>query len=156
MFSLIKIIKSCKFLAILKSLWPYLWSNDSNIKYRLVFSVILNFLAIFTSIITPIIFAHIIDCCSSFHSSTIKTSWFLTLLIAYVGVWSLSKVFLYLREIIMFPVMERAIHLLAFNLFQYIQLLPFQYHLKRKTVEITTIISSYCLVSCLCFMSVSN
>ena len=38
--------------------------------------------------------------------------------------------------------MERAIRLLTFHLFQHIQLLPFQYHLKRKTGEISSIIET--------------
>ena len=101
-----------------------------------------NVLAIFTSICTPILFAHIIDSFSLSHSFSLSRSWFLTLLAVYVGIWSLSKIFIYLREIIMFPVMERAIRLLTFHLFQHIQLLPFQYHLKRKTGEISSIIET--------------
>ena len=42
----------------------------------------------------------------------------------------------------MFSVMERAIRLLTFRLFQHIQLLPFEYHLKRKTGEISSIIET--------------
>ena len=133
---------SCKFLVILKSLWPYLWSVDGDIRYRLFFSVVFNALAILTSICTPILFAHIIDSFSFSHSLLLARSWFLTLLAVYVGIWSFSKIFIYLREIVMFPVMERAIHLLAFQLFQHIQLLPFQYHLKRKTGEIASIIET--------------
>lgn len=138
MLSLFEFIKSCKFLIILKSLWPYLWSADRKIRYKLVFSVVFNLLAILTSICTPILFAHVVDSFNSSHSFSFSRLWFLTLLAIYVGVWSLSKFFTYLREIIIFPVMERAIHLLAFHLFQHIQLLPFQYHLKRKTGEITS------------------
>ena len=138
----LKHIKSYKFLIILKELSPYLWSADKKIRYKLIFSVVFNLLAIVTSISTPIFFAYIIDSFSSSYAVPLSLSRFLTLLAAYVGIWSLSKVFLYLREIIMFPVMERAIHLLAFHLFQHIQLLPFQYHLKRKTGEITSTIET--------------
>ena len=142
MSSLVKFIESCKFLEILKLLWPYLWSDDKKMKYRLIFSVVLNCLGVLTSVCTPIIFARTIDAYGSHYFSSNKTHWFLTLLVAYVGVWSLSKVFVCFREIIMFPVMERAIHLLAYNLFQHIQFLSFHYHLKRKTGEITTMIES--------------
>lgn len=133
-------IKSYKFLVILKELWPYIWVSDRKIRYRLIFSIIFNFLAIVASISVPILFAHIIDSFSSFHPFSLFHSWFLILLVAYVGVWSLSKAFLFLREIIIFPVMERAIHLLVFHLFQHIQLLPFRYHLKHKTGEISSTI----------------
>ena len=139
---LFKYIKFCKFLAILRLLWPYLWSADRNIRCKLVFSVVFNILAILTSISAPILFAHIVDSFSSSQSFSLSRLWFLTLLAAYVGIWSLSKIFIYLREIIMFPVMERAIRLLTFHLFQHIQLLPFQYHIKRKTGEISSIIET--------------
>ena len=132
---------------ILSLLWPYLWSADREVRCKLVFSIVFNLLAILASISAPIIFARIIDSFSSFHSLSLSYSWFLILLMVYVGIWSLSKIFTYLREIIMFPVMERAIHLLTFDLFQHIQLLPFQYHLKRKTGEtvstLETVIQSF-------------
>lgn len=140
MASFLKRIKLYKFLVISRELWPYLWTADRKIRYKLIFSVGFNLLAIVNSISTPIIFAHIIDSFNSSHAFSSSSLWFLVLLGTYVIVWSLSKVFLYLREIMMFPVMERAIHLLAFHLFQHIQLLPFQYHLKRKTGEITSTI----------------
>lgn len=141
MFSFLKVIKTCKFLITLRGLGPYLWSEDRRIRCKLVFSVVCNFLAILASVSTPVLFARIIDFYSS-HGAFLSHSWFSILLIVYVGVWSLGKIFIYLREIIMFPVMERAIHLLAFHLFQHIQLLPFQYHLKRKTGEITSTIEA--------------
>lgn len=134
--------KSCKFLVILKVLWPYLWNSNRKVRYKLIGSVVFNILAIISSISTPVLFGRMIDSFSFSHSSSFSNSWFLTLLVGYVGVWSFSKVFLYLREIIMFPVMERAIRLLAFHLFQHIQLLPFQYHLKRKTGEVTGVIET--------------
>jgi len=147
MFSFFKVVKLHKFLMILSLLWPYLWSADREVRCKLVFSIVFNLLAILASISAPIIFARIIDSFSSFHSLSLSYSWFLILLMVYVGIWSLSKIFTYLREIIMFPVMERAIHLLTFDLFQHIQLLPFQYHLKRKTGEtvstLETVIQSF-------------
>ena len=134
MLSFFKRVKSYRFLGILKELWSYLWIDDRKIRCKLIFSFSFNLLTIAASISTPILFARIVD---SSHSFSLSHSWFLTLLAIYVGIWSLSKVCLYLREITMFPVMERAIHLLAFHLFRHIQLLPFQYHLKRRTGEIT-------------------
>ena len=134
--------KSCKFLVILKALWPYLWNSNKKVRYKLIGSVVFNILAIISSISTPVLFGRMIDSFSSSHSSSFSHSWFLTSLIAYVGVWSFSKVFLYLREIMMFPVMEKAIRLLAFHLFQHIQLLPFHYHLKRKTGEVTGVMET--------------
>jgi ABC-type transport system involved in Fe-S cluster assembly fused permease/ATPase subunit len=139
MFFLLR-FKSCKFLTILKTLWPYLWGDDRKIRYKLTLSIMFNGFAVLGSIITPFLFGCIIDSLSSSQSSPLSHSWFFTLLIAYVGVWSISKIFLYLRKIMMFPVMERANHLLVFHLFQQIQFLPFQYHLKRKTGEVTGVI----------------
>jgi ABC-type transport system involved in Fe-S cluster assembly fused permease/ATPase subunit len=131
-------IKLCKALTILKLLWPYLWSADRKLKRKLIFSIAFNTFAITSSISTPILFAYIID----YYNSPISMSLFLALLVIYVGIWSFGKIFLYLREMIMFPVMERAIHLLISSLFNHIQLLPFKYHLKRKTGEITGVIES--------------
>lgn len=140
MFSFLTHIKSLKVFIILKNLFPYFWATDKKVRFKLFLSIIFNILAILATLVTPILFAYAIDTFNSSHS--LSFSWFLLLLGAYVSAWSLGKIFIYLREILMFPVMERATHSLAFHLFQHVQLLPFQYHLKRKTGEVTSIIET--------------
>lgn len=138
-YNIEKLVKSLK---LLRTLWPYLWGSDKKIKFNLISSITFNFLAIIVSVIIPIVFSYLIDSFGSVLSISLKNTWVFTLLVSYVSIWSLSKVFIYLREIMMFPVMERAIRLLTSKLFQYIQLLPFQYHLKRKTGETLSIIET--------------
>jgi len=138
----LKIENLIKPLKTLKILWNYLWNSDKRMRFRLICSVLFNFLGITASVCIPIVFSYIIN---SFHSPSYTSSeitWFFVLLTAYISVWFLSKIFVCLREIIMFPVMERSIRLLASKLFQHIQLLPFQHHLKRKTGETIGIIET--------------
>ena len=141
MASFFRVTKPSRFLVVLRVLWLYLWGADEKIRYRLVLSIIGNTVAIILSVSAPLLFARVVDSISSFNTF-VTTKTFLVLLITYVVIWSLSKILLCIREIIMFPVIERAIHLLALDLFQHIQLLPFLYHLKRKTGEITTTIEA--------------
>ena len=136
-YNIEKLVKPLK---VLVTLWSYLWCSDKKIRFNLVSSIVFNFFAVISSVIAPVIFSYFIDTFSPLLSISQKNTWFFTLLIIYIGIWSLSKIFIYFREIMMFPVMERAIRLLASKLFQHIQLLPFQHHLKRKTGETLSII----------------
>lgn len=135
-------VKPSNIFKILGELWPYFWNNNRKLKHRLIFSVICNFLAIGRFVVIPVLFSNIVDTYSFFHFGNIKTSWFLTLLVGYVLVWWLGKIFLCTRELLMLPVMERAVRALSSSLYQHIQLLPFQYHLKRKVGEITSAIET--------------
>ncbi|MBY0463013.1 MAG: ATP-binding cassette domain-containing protein [Alphaproteobacteria bacterium] len=140
--SFFKIEKLVASLRTLRVLWGYLWNSDKKMRFRLICSVLFNLLGIIASICIPVIFSYIINSFSAHSFTTSEITWFLTLLVAYITVWFLSKIFVCLREIIIFPVMERGIRLLASKLFQHIQLLPFQHHLKRKTGETIGIIET--------------
>lgn len=127
-------------LSMLRTLWSYLWDNEKKIKISLITSVACNIISILLSTTIPVFFCYIIN---SFGSTSLENFiWFLTLLIAYVSIWSLSKITILVREILMFPAMERAIRLLTSRLFQHIHLLPFQYHVRCKTGEVASIIET--------------
>lgn len=157
MFSFLNHIKSHKFLMVSRVGWFCLWITDKKIRYKLVFQQEDNFLVIMYSTRKPVFFEQRIGSFNSFPLSSLPHSWFLILLAAYVCIWSLSKIFIYLRKIIIFSVIKKSC---PFIRFLYVSRYSrFHYHLKSKIDEITgtveTAIPAFSL-NCqnFCFMSV--
>ena len=116
-----------------KVLLPIFWPSSLNLKKKFYASCVFNIFAIASTSLSPIFFKYVIDSFENTRDYKIIFSF----LLGYVVLWVLGKIFASLREIYLFPLMEKAISVLSFKIYQQLHRLPYSYHLNKKTGEIT-------------------
>lgn len=90
----------------------------------------------------PFVFSKIVDGHNFAIYSKQGAYSFMFSVLAFALLWFFSKVLYFLREVLMFPVMERAVTCLTFDLYKHTISLPLSEHLKRKTGELTSILEN--------------
>lgn len=115
---------------VLKKIYPYIWSNDIGIRFRLICAIFLLFLAIALNIGVPLVLREVINAISTPNSVVFIAE---LLLISYGALWTLAKVIEQLRLLAMNRVVERGIRLLTLNIFDNLTKLSLRYHSDRKT-----------------------
>lgn len=118
-------------------LYSYIWPKDRGIRSRLVGVFILLVATIALNIGVPLIFRETLNALSTPTSPILFVAF---LLIAYGIFWTLSKIIDQLRLMLFSRVIERGIRLLLLKLFDHLNHLSLDFHEKRKTGIIVSII----------------
>ena len=90
--------------------------RDFSLKLFLALSLVLIAIAISLNVVVPFLFRDLIHHLRLDASSGLYTS--LMLVLFYTGCWSLRQITVQLREIFCFPVIERLLNVMTFNLFK--------------------------------------
>lgn len=122
---------------LIKKLYSYIWPKDWGIRSRLIGAIILLLMTILLNIGVPLVFRETINAISKVESPIFIAE---VLLIAYGVLWTLSKALDQVRLIIFNRVVERGVRLLSLNLFDHLNHLSLDFHTKRKTGVIVSII----------------
>lgn len=122
---------------LIKKLYCYIWPKDWGIRLRLIGAIILLLMTILLNIGVPLVFRETINAISKVESPIFIAE---VLLIAYGVLWTLSKALDQVRLIIFNRVVERGVRLLSLNLFDHLNHLSLDFHTKRKTGVIVSII----------------
>lgn len=122
---------------LIKKLYSYIWPKDWGIRLRLIGAIILLLMTILLNIGVPLVFRETINAISKLESPIFIAE---VLLIAYGVLWTLSKALDQVRLIIFNRVVERGIRLLSLNVFDHLNHLSLDFHTKRKTGVIVSII----------------
>ena len=122
---------------LIKKLYSYIWPEDWGIRLRLIGAIILLLMTILLNIGVPLVFRETINAISKVESPIFIAE---VLLIAYGVLWTLSKALDQVRLIIFNRVVERGVRLLSLNLFDHLNHLSLDFHTKRKTGVIVSII----------------
>lgn len=104
------------------------------LKKSLVFSISLIILTIFLNVMIPFLFRDLIRHLKINLSAGLYTS--LLLVAFYTGCWSLRQVTIQLREIFCFPIIERLLNVMIFNLIKKILLQPDDLYSKVRIEKI--------------------
>lgn len=120
-------------------LFSFLYDKDPKIRILLFFSIFLSLLFIALNIITPILLKKIAD---QYITTDIKSfeNTFFFLLMGYSIFWTITQVISPIRDICMYPVLERAIKSLNLTLMSHLNTLS--HHFFTKT-NIGSLISSF-------------
>ena len=102
---------------------------------RLILALGLLGVGIYLNVLVPFAFKEIIDKLSLGNSNFLEFSLFV-----YGIVWVISQVSVHLRELLMNSVIERSVSILGIQAFSQLYKLPQQFHLNKKTGELTNII----------------
>jgi len=112
-------------------LFPFVWNQDRNIRCYFLFSVILILFSVGLNIGTPFIFKYVVTLIDSIKSASVSNQ-VICVLLGYGFAWMLAGMVLQIREIVAFPVMERAITTLSMKVFTHLHTLSSDYHNERK------------------------
>ena len=131
-------LKSNQAIHVLSTLWPFLLPADRDIRIRFLgaFSIIL--FSIVLNIIVPLLLKEAIEILN-FSKSRNEILVF-SIIGLYGLMWALSRVSITLRQILMFRVMEKGVMRLSAYIFKHLHSLSYDFHVKRKTGEITSAI----------------
>lgn len=88
--------------------------SNRSLKWSLFFSIALIIVTIFLNVMIPFLFRDLIRHLKLDISASLYTSLFLVVL--YTGFWSLRQVTIQLREIFCFPIIEKLLNVMVFNL----------------------------------------
>lgn len=109
---------------LILQLLPYLWIKDWRFQLRVFTSAFLIITTMVLNISIPLILRKII---ASFTSPAVSTLYIQFLLLAYGFLWLSSQVTSQLREIVLFRVMERGIHLISIRIFSHLHTLSLRF-----------------------------
>lgn len=123
---------------LIKTLWPFLWSKEKGIRGRFIGTICIILTSTALSIAVPPLFKTAVSFLN--FSESKNENMVLLIAIFYGLIWTLTRIFINLREVLMFHVMEKGVMQLSAHLFQHIHSLSYDFHTKRKTGEITSII----------------
>ncbi|MBS0186113.1 MAG: ABC transporter ATP-binding protein [Proteobacteria bacterium] len=108
--------------------------KDSILKLSLIFSIGLIIVTIGLNVSIPFLFRNLIYYLRVDHFSNLLTS--LILVCLYAGCWSLRQITVQLREIFCFPIIEKLLNTMTFNLFKKILSDPMDHYPKVKLEKI--------------------
>ncbi len=110
-------------------LFSYLWSNDLEIRARIILSLLCLIIAKIISLAIPISYKYTIDTLTNNPFQTV----FIGMLLAYGGARIFSVIFSELRDGIFARVGQRAARQVALQVFEYMHCLSLSFHVNRKT-----------------------
>lgn len=117
---------------------PYIWMHNTNIRLRIIGSLILALVMIALNLSIPYFFKTIIDNLENVHASSFK--FISIILFGYGCCWLLSQIISLLRELLIFKVLERGMRILSLNVLDHLLNLSMNFHVNRKTGTITNYI----------------
>lgn len=120
-----------------RALWSLLWSSTKSAPFFITLSLFFLVLSRLMALGVPLLYKQIVDKIGiqSFDPAVI-----LFLIAAYGLIRLASTAFSELRDIIFAPIEQKAIRLLSRNVFAHLHTLDMQFHLNRKTGELTRIL----------------
>ncbi len=136
-------------LAIMRSLWPYIWPGDRrDLKLRVAAAMVLLLAAKLATITVPFTFKWATDALAGEGSAPFAaSSWLLwalaapiALTIAYAGTRVLMAVLTQMRDGIFAQVAMNAVRRLAYLTFEHMHQLSLRFHLERKTGGLTRVL----------------
>jgi ABC-type transport system involved in Fe-S cluster assembly fused permease/ATPase subunit len=136
-------------LAIMRSLWPYIWPGDRrDLKLRVAAAMVLLLAAKLATITVPFTFKWATDALAGEGSAPFAASswrlWALAapiaLTIAYAGTRVLMAVLTQMRDGIFAQVAMNAVRRLAYRTFEHMHQLSLRFHLERKTGGLTRVL----------------
>jgi ATP-binding cassette, subfamily B, heavy metal transporter len=108
--------------------------SNRSLKWSLFFSIALVILTIFLNVMIPFLFRGLIRHLKLDISASLYTS--LLLVVFYTGFWSLRQVTVQLREIFCFPIIEKLLNIMVFNLIKKSFLQPSNLYSKIKIEKV--------------------
>lgn len=123
---------------VLSTLWPFLLPADRDIRIRFLGAFAIILFSIVLNIIVPLLLKEAIEILDFFKS---RSEILIFSIIGLYGLmWTLSRVSITLRQMLMFRVMEKGVMRLSAHIFKHLHSLSYNFHVKRKTGEITSAI----------------
>lgn len=122
-------------LSIILQLLPYLWIKNWRFRLRIFIAAFFVIATMILNVTTPLVLRKIV---SLFSSTIMPVHLIQMLLLTYGILWLVSQVTMQMREIVLFRVMERGIHLLGYRIFSHLHSLSLRFHLDRRTGAITS------------------
>lgn len=120
---------------VILSLLPYVWANNWHVRLRVVASLTFIIITMLLNVTIPLVLKNIVALLATPENSI---STLQILLLAYGFLWLTSQITFQFREIVLFRVMERGIHLLSIKIFSHLHELSLRFHLDRRTGAITS------------------
>jgi ATP-binding cassette, subfamily B, heavy metal transporter len=120
---------------IILQLIPYLWIKDWRFKARVFISLFFIIATMILNVSIPLILRKIVSLFTTPETPIASIQLFL---LAYGFLWLASQITVQLREIVLFRVMERGIHLISIKIFSHFHTLSLRFHLDRRTGAITS------------------
>ena len=117
--------------ATLRSLGPYLWPDELNLRFRVAGALIFLFGAKLISVATPMLYKRSIDALTVHGDMAIIIP--VGLILAYGGARILSQAFGEIRDAIFAKVGSRAIRMVGLTVFRHLHALSLRFHLDRQT-----------------------
>lgn len=134
----LEIFKSNQHIYILKTLWPFLWLKEKNIRARFFGAFLIIFFSTLLTIGVPLLLKKAIELLDARESSQVVLVFSI---VALYGVfWTLGRALVSLRQVLMFRVMEKAVMHLSARIFDHLLSQSYDFHVKRKTGEIVSAI----------------
>ncbi len=124
----------------LRKVAPYLWPKDKPwVKHRVVWALIVLFLAKLIAVGTPILYKNAVDALSGAGVPDLALG-AIGLTVAYGFARLMTIGFQQLRDVIFAKVAQRALRALALETFEHIHRLSMRYHITRKTGGLSRVI----------------
>ncbi|MDR3437596.1 ABC transporter ATP-binding protein/permease [Telmatospirillum sp.] len=117
----------------LKTLVPYLWPPDLELRVRVVFSMFFLVAAKLMNVLVPVIFKHAVDDLAPLGSVGLGIVVPVGLVLSYGAARVLAQSFGELRDILFGKVGQRAIRTIALAVFRHLHRLSLRFHLDRQT-----------------------
>lgn len=131
-------IKNNRHLHVLNTLWPFLWLADGNTRKRFLGAFFIILFSTALSIAVPLFLKEVIELLNITEQ---KNEVLVFSIIGLYGLlWTLSRTSTTLRQVLMFRVMEKGVMQLSAKIFAHLHSLSYDFHVKRKTGEITSAI----------------
>ncbi|HTH98979.1 MAG TPA: ABC transporter ATP-binding protein/permease [Stellaceae bacterium] len=120
---------------------PHLWPPDKGLRWRVVISLALIFVGMAVSIMIPPLFKRSVDILSAKgHAALLPVAVPVLLIVAYGLARVISQSMDETREFIFAPVAQRAMRLIALDVFRHLHRLSLRFHLDRRTGAVSRII----------------
>lgn len=120
---------------IISTLFSYLIINEKNVIFRLLIAFSLICACILLNVIIPFILKSIVGLLSEGQMPPYSL-----ILISYGMIWTTAQATMHLRAIVMYRVLERAMHNLGLKIFDHLNNLSANFHYSKKSGAITTAI----------------
>ncbi|XVN42827.1 MAG: ABC transporter ATP-binding protein/permease [Candidatus Rickettsia vulgarisii] len=113
----------------IRTLLFYIWSDNINIRLRVILSITCLIIAKIISLAIPIAYKHTVDALTNKSTESL----FIGLLLAYGAARIFSIIFSELRDGIFARVGQRATRMIALKVFQHLHSLSLRFHINKKT-----------------------
>ncbi|PIP59858.1 MAG: metal ABC transporter permease [Verrucomicrobia bacterium CG22_combo_CG10-13_8_21_14_all_43_17] len=123
---------------VLKQVFPFFFLDDRKLRFRYLISFILVIATMLLNAGTPLVLKVAVEKLTSIDNSTGVS--ILSVLLAYGIIWTLSRVVVYLREMVSERAIARSMRLLSIRIFEHLHELSMRFHLERRTGGIVSAI----------------